>query len=620
MKFRQWLLLGILTMLVAIAGLGFAWTRDLGPAPDDGQPAKRHLLARKTGPVKTALVDQRPIQEAQALAALATTRQEAAFALDAVRLADHQVDLAYADALRQAANSAPPTTPELKALQAAKAKAADVVEADQQLIARLTKDAAATHGDQQDNLEDQASVAKAQLELDQDELDEASDDLERGGGDPQAKVKRLMAAHDAAEAANKAAQSAPPSIEEDAKVAGGLIPQVKALLALRRKLALLDSAQQHAQAKAAKLGTRHADLAKQVAAEAEGREAAKQAAAAFSRNKGATAQADSKEAAKSTLADLKRYMSDQRLLADMGKRIEDEQDLAGTYGNWTAFAMDQKVAVLHGILGRLLWILGVMLGVAIINRLIEHAFRSKDPDKRHAGSMRMVARFGMQVLGLVVIVFIALGMPTQTTTVLGLAGAGLTVAMKDFIVAFFGWFVLMGRNGIRVGDWVEIKGVGGEVVEIGLLRTVMLETGSWSDSGHPTGRRVAFSNSFAIEGHFFNFSTSGQWMWDEISVQVPNGQDLYPVLDSIQKRVEEETRANAAEAEEEWRRSTNSYRVQAFTATPGIQVVPAATGTEIHIRYITRAFQRHDARKTLYQAVIELMHGKREEPPAAPEA
>ncbi|HTL97408.1 MAG TPA: mechanosensitive ion channel domain-containing protein [Holophagaceae bacterium] len=616
MKFRQWLLLGILTTLVALASLGFAWTRDLGPAPDDGQPAKRHLLARKTGPVKTSLVDQHPLQEAQALAALATGRQEIAFAQDAVRLADHQVDLAYADALRQAAESAPPASPRLKELQAAKAKAADVVDADQQLIARLTKESAAARGDLQDSLEDQLTVAKAQQELDQDELDEAAEDLERAGGDPQAKIKRLMAAHDAAEAANKAAQSAPPA-PQDAPAAGGLIPQMNAWMALGRKLALLDRAQQHAQAKAARLTARRGDLAKQVAAEAGGREATKQAAASFARNKGTAAQAASKDAAKSTLADLKHYMSDQRLLADMGKRIEDEQDLSETYGNWTTFAEGQKIAVLHGILGRLLWILAVMLGVALVNRLIEHAFRSKDPDKRHAGSMRMVARFGMQVLGLVVIIFIALGMPTQTTTVLGLAGAGLTVAMKDFIVAFFGWFVLMGRNGVRVGDWVEIKGVGGEVVEIGLLRTVLLETGSWSDAGHPTGRRVAFSNSFAIEGHFFNFSTSGQWMWDEISVQVPNGQDLYPVLDSIQKRVEEETRANAGEAEEEWRRSTSSYRVQAFSATPGIQVVPAATGTEIHIRYITRAFQRHDTRKTLYQAVIELMHGKREEPPAA---
>ena len=617
MKFRQWLLIGVLGALVVFAGLGFSWTRELGS--EDGQAPKAHLMGRKAAPPKASLVDQRPLQEAQALAALAFSKAESDLAQQALRLADHQVDMAYADALRQAADSEPPSTPKLKELQAARQKAADVVDADQALIARLTKQAAAATGDAQDSLEDQATVAKAQMELDQDELDEASDDLERAGGDPQAKVKRLIAAHDAAEAASKAAASQP-SAAPSPESASGLIPQIRAYSAVKRKLELLAQAQDHARAKADKLSDRHADLAQKVKAEAEGREAAKQTASSFAKTKNAAAQEDRKEAAKSALADLKRYTRDQRLLADLGKRIQDEQDLAETYGDWSSLAEGQKIAALHGILGRLLWILSVLLAAAVVSRLIEHAFHSKDPDKRRAGAARLVAKFVVQMAGLVVALFIAIGMPTQTTTVLGLAGAGLTVAMKDFIVAFFGWFILMGKNGIRVGDWVEIKGVGGEVVEIGLLRTVLLETGSWSDAGHPTGRRVAFVNSFAMEGHYFNFSTSGQWMWDEIQVQVPPGQDLYPVLDGIQKRVEEETRANADEAEEEWRRSTSSYRVKAFSAVPGIQVVPTATGTEIRIRYITRAFQRHEARKSLYQAVIELMHGKRDEAPKPSEA
>jgi small-conductance mechanosensitive channel len=223
-----------------------------------------------------------------------------------------------------------------------------------------------------------------------------------------------------------------------------------------------------------------------------------------------------------------------------------------------------------------------------------------------------VAKFATQAIGVLVIVFIVFGMPTQTTTVLGLAGAGLTVAMKDFIVAFFGWFVLMGRNGIRVGDWVEINGVGGEVVEVGLLKTVLLETGNWTDSSHPTGRRVSFVNSFAIEGHFFNFTTSGQWMWDELQVQVPSGQDPYRVVDAIQRLVERETEANAGKAEAEWQQATSKYRAHTLSAQPGINVVPTASGVEVRVRYITRAYERHETRKRLNEAMVELMHGRRE--------
>ncbi len=92
----------------------------------------------------------------------------------------------------------------------------------------------------------------------------------------------------------------------------------------------------------------------------------------------------------------------------------------------------------------------------------------------------------------------------------------------------------MGKNGIRLGDWVEINGVTGEVVELGMFHTVLLETGNWTDSGHPTGRRVTFTNSFAVEGHYFNFSTSGQWLWDELQIVLPAGP--IPIRSSMPSR------------------------------------------------------------------------------------
>jgi len=268
---------------------------------------------------------------------------------------------------------------------------------------------------------------------------------------------------------------------------------------------------------------------------------------------------------------------------------------------------------LHALLKTLLIVLAVMAAVFLLNRLAEFFISGRSKENPRAGTHRTVVKISLRSLGFLVIVFVVLGVPKQAATVFGLLGAGVTFALRDLIAAFFGWFVLMGHNGIRVGDWVEIKGVGGEVVEIGLFRTILLETGSWSDSGHPTGRRVAFVNNFATQGHYFNFSTAGQWMWDEISVLIPTGQDPYPILEGVQHLVDEETKANAEVAEQEWRKVTTRYRVRAFSTTPGIQVVPTAQGIEIRARYITRAFQRHETRRGLYKAVVELMHGKQEE-------
>jgi len=144
----------------------------------------------------------------------------------------------------------------------------------------------------------------------------------------------------------------------------------------------------------------------------------------------------------------------------------------------------------------------------------------------------------------------------------------------------------------------------------------LLETGNWSDAGHPTGRRVTFTNSFAIEGHYFNFSTSGQWLWDELHVVVPAGQDPYPIVDAIAKQVGEATAESARQAEQEWQRAVSPQRGQPFSGAPGINIKPVVGGVEIDIRYITRANERFLLRAKLYQSAVDLL-GRKQEPLSA---
>jgi len=321
--------------------------------------------------------------------------------------------------------------------------------------------------------------------------------------------------------------------------------------------------------------------------------------------------------AKAAVTSLKQVGETQRRLSTMARRVQDQQALADTYGAWLVLVDGYENAALHELLWRILELLGVILAAVLLGLFIDLVLQhGKSEERASAGASKSVMKVIIRVVAVLTLGYLIVGMPAQPATVFGLAGAGLTVALKDFIVAFFGWFILMGKNGIRLGDWVEIRGVGGEVVEIGLLRTVILETGSWSDSGHPTGRRVSFVNNFAIEGHFFNFSTSGKWMWDELNVVVPVGQDPYTLIDGVQRLVELQTEANAKLAEAEWQETAAKYRVKTFTAVPGVQVVSGANGMQVRARYLTRAFERHEARFRLNQAVVELMHGQRTEAPA----
>jgi hypothetical protein len=167
----------------------------------------------------------------------------------------------------------------------------------------------------------------------------------------------------------------------------------------------------------------------------------------------------------------------------------------------------------------------------------------------------------------------------------------------------------MGPNGVRVRDWVEIDGVGGEVVQLGLFRTWLLETGNWTANGHPTGRRVSFLNGYAIRGKYFNFSTVGQWMWDEIKVTVPPGIDIHALIKGIYEATVKATEADAKMAEAEWKRVTHEEGSPQFSAMPSVNLRPAGAGVDIVIRYITRAGVRVETRNHLFAMIVELMQG-----------
>ena len=601
------LIMGAMLLLFMAATItGILATRAPGP---DAEPSAKPVV-KGVSPAKERLVDTRLLLTARRLAVLATALDEQEFSRQALRLADHELDLALADSIRRTVENHAAPSPEIKAILALSDKSQDAVEGDQQRIKMLETQLAGAREQDQESLEDQLEVAKAQLELDKNELDEVQDDLDRAGGDVQAKIRRLKAAHEAAQGNGSLVSTLRGPVSQFSP--DSLVARISMWSWQLSKLAQLRQAHQEAQTKIERMRKRWDSLSQKIKLEKEDRETVKRKAASFARGDMKEVGGSSKEISKATLQTLKRFMSDQRTLADMGKRLQFVKDLAEVYGGWTVVVESHRRAALHQMLKSLMVILSI-LGVMFFGKLlVGHMFAGAAKARGiRAGTLRTVAIFVLQILGVLVILFVVFGVPTQMTTILGLAGAGLTVALKDFIVAFFGWFVLMGNNGIRVGDWVEIDGVAGEVVEIGLLRTVLLETGSLSDSAHPTGRRVAFVNSFAIEGHFFNFSTSGQWMWDELKVAVPSGQDLYPFIDAIRKQVEEITQANAKLAEQEWRGSTKRYRVQSFSAVPRISVVPISSGIELHVGYITRAYESHETRTRLNQSLVDLMHGKR---------
>ncbi len=291
-------------------------------------------------------------------------------------------------------------------------------------------------------------------------------------------------------------------------------------------------------------------------------------------------------------------------------RLQTEQQLSGVYAKWMAQVDLQHRILAHLILRSSAGIAAILLGGVLVWLLAQTLLDRSTVDKRSLHTLRTIANLGIELATLLLVLLAIFGAPSQVPTILGLGAAGLTVVFQDFILAFFGWFILMGRNGIRVGDWVEINGVGGEVTEIGLFRTALLETGNWTDKGHPTGRRVTFINNFAVTGQYFNFSTAGQWMWDEIKLNVPAGDDTYKTIEAIHAVVLKQTADDAKLAEAEWQSVARQNRkgVGQFSATPSVDMRPAASGIDILVRYVTRAGDRFEMRNRLFGSVLELLH------------
>jgi len=594
----------MLALLLIAAGAGWWHTKPL---------SLNATNKRTAGVTSTALVDESTYATAQKLAQLATTPEEQPYAQSALRVADHQLALAFTSALRDVEAHPPSLSPEALKIQDRRTKSQALLDSDQQRVAQLAAALATASASQKDVLQDELDLQQAQLDLDKDELEEADQDLLAAGGNPQQRIELLVHEHDA-QAKTRAEARASAGAAGAGADQSGSFRQLREWLKMRQKLQQLADAQDGARQKAQALSAQRVALAESLentkGGIAELSQHTKSAKAAATPPTPAPHAQHSHEEAAALLNQTKQITANQKVLTLLDQQAADQRQLASVFQQWAGTVSIQEHALAHKLLLNAVIVLMIPLALLLLDKWAQHLLDNPKLDRRQAETLRSMIRVTLRVLAAVIILLILIGMPSQFGTMIGIIGAGLTVALKDFIVAFFGWLVLMGRNGIRIGDWVEINGVGGEVTELGMFHTVLLETGNWSDAGHPTGRRVTFTNSFAIEGHYFNFSTSGQWLWDELHIVVPAGQDPYPIVDAISKQVAEATAESARLAEQEWQRAIPAQRGKKFSGAPGINVKPVVGGVEIAVRYITRANERFQLRARLYQSAVDLLGQK----------
>ena len=247
MKPRQTIVVFGLCALVVAGIAGFMLTRDSGSG------------VVRTKSSRTPLVDEQPLQTARRLAALASTREEQRFAQQALRLADHAVDLAFAEGIREATLHQGGNTPDEKELFARVKRAEAQVQLDQDIIDSLKKEIHSVQAPGPE-VQKQLDLVQAQMELDKDDLENAKADLLRSGADPLSLIQRQFARYQAQQQNEAArAQSGLPDAEAPAP-ANHFIAQFSAWRNERTKALALQQAREETLRKREELQQKRASL------------------------------------------------------------------------------------------------------------------------------------------------------------------------------------------------------------------------------------------------------------------------------------------------------------------------------------------------------------------------
>jgi small-conductance mechanosensitive channel len=216
-------------------------------------------------------------------------------------------------------------------------------------------------------------------------------------------------------------------------------------------------------------------------------------------------------------------------------------------------------------LGLLLLLLGA---VFVAGELWKHAVFKYVQEIRRRHQLLLVRRI---VLWAVVLAIVVVAFATEASsfaTFAGLLTAGVAVAMQSVLVSIVGYFFLVGKYGLRVGDRVQIGNVSGEVIDLGLVRLHLMEFGP--EHG-PTGRVVALANSvvFQASGGIFKQIAGVNLGWREISLTIPDGADYAAVkkglLDAAQ-RVLEDYREDLDRQTRELQRASSSRAAEKVQA------------------------------------------------------
>ena len=190
------------------------------------------------------------------------------------------------------------------------------------------------------------------------------------------------------------------------------------------------------------------------------------------------------------------------------------------------------------------------------------------------------------------------------SVVISVMGAGLVVALGDMFLSIAGWFLILFKRPFDTGDRIEIDGVKGDVIDVRLFQTSMLEIGNWVNEDQSTGRVVNISNSILFKKPLYNYTRGFEFLWDEIKVTVTFESNWKKAQEIMLRHAQKIAEGVTREADRRIKRMANDYLIYYSKLTPIVYVKIIDNGVELSLRYLTEVKKRRQCQDSINREIL----------------
>jgi small-conductance mechanosensitive channel len=248
--------------------------------------------------------------------------------------------------------------------------------------------------------------------------------------------------------------------------------------------------------------------------------------------------------------------------------------------------------------------LGVVLLLILMRLLKKTLGRYVKDDNNWYRTRKAVNVFGFLLIAIFLAVLYS-DMLGGITVVLGVASAGIAFSLREVIASIAGWLTILVGGMFGTGDRVRLGGVTGDVIDIGVLRTTIMETGEWVDADLYNGRIVKIANSFVFTAPVYNYSTDFPFLWDEITLPIKFGSDYTFTREMIRSTAEREIGRYREETKEHWDRMVRKFIIEDAKTDPMVTLSVNDNWVEFTLRYVVHYKSRRKTKDILFTKILE---------------